>query len=335
VCGRPPAFFRRHRRPATLKQCAETALTTSPSERPRVSKVLALLLPALLILSACGGDGKDGGSGQPEALASITVTEADEGKAPEVTFEAPITADEPTIRVLETGDGEEVADGDTATVRLVALNPEDGSVLGETYTAPEGEDIAVNTSLKEGNEQMYNALLGAPVGSQFAYYMPASGAAGMSAQLLVFNIAGTRTVPTRAWGEDVAPVDGLPQVALDEESGQPDIDVPKKKAPSKLVVQELKTGDGATVEADDTVTIQYHGVKWSDGKVFDSSWKAGSPATFPLSNLIEAWKKGLAGRKVGSQILIVAPPAVAYGSSKGHELEKETLVFVVDILDTK
>ncbi|MFZ3453671.1 FKBP-type peptidyl-prolyl cis-trans isomerase [Arthrobacter sp. 7Tela_A1] len=291
-------------------------------------KVLAILLPALLLLTACSGDDSSG------PLSSVKVSSTGDGSVPTVEFDAPLTVDEPTLVRVNDGDGEELTEGQTASVRLVVLNPENGEAGQETYTAETAEDIAVDDSLKQGNEQMYSALVGAPVGSDFAYYVPGSEDTGTQSQFIVFTLTDARDVPTRAWGSDVDPVEGLPTVELSDE-GQPTITVPEAEAPTEPVAQDLKKGDGAVIEADDTVTVQYHGVKWSDGTVFDSSWESGSAATFGLNQVISAWTEGLAGKTVGSQVLIVAPPATAYGSQEGHELQNETLVFVVDILEAK
>ena len=298
------------------------------TERSTVRKVLALLLPALLLLTACSG------SGDSEPLSSVKVTSNGDGAAPTVEFDTPLSVDEPTLVRVNDGDGEELSDGQTASVRLVVLDPESGEANQETYTADAAEDIVVDETLKQGNEQMYSALVGAPVGSDFAYYVPGNEKSGTPANFIVFTLTDARDVPTRAWGTDVEPVEGLPTVTLAED-GKPAITIPEGDAPTELVAQELKSGDGAVVEKDDTVTVQYHGVKWSDGTVFDSSWERGSSTSFGLNQVISAWTDGLAGKKVGSQVLIVAPPATAYGAKEGDALQNETLVFVVDILDAK
>lgn len=317
-------------RPRRLRRwIARTRLSTT--ERSSVRKVLAISLSALVFLSACSSDADNENNGP---LSSVKIERGEEGTAPTVEFDKPLTADEPTLERINDGDGEEVAEGQTASIRLAAVDPEKGDTVQETYTAEQGEDLVVDETLKQGNEQMYSALLGAPVGSDFAFYVPANEEAGTAGQFIVFTVTDARDVPTRAWGSDVAPVEGSPTVALDDE-GKPTITVPKTDAPTELVVQDLKKGDGKVVEADDNVTVQYEGVKWSDGTTFDSSWSRGTPSSFGLNEVIPAWTDGLAGKTVGSQVLIVAPPATAYGTTEGHELQNETLVFVVDILDAK
>lgn len=75
----------------------------------------------------------------------------------------------------------------------------------------------------------------------------------------------------------------------------------------------LKQGDGPTVASGDFVIVQYRGVTWADGKEFDSSWKRGAPAQFQTTGVVTGFKKALEGQKVGSQVLVVIPPAEGYG----------------------
>jgi peptidylprolyl isomerase len=53
-------------------------------------------------------------------------------------------------------------------------------------------------------------------------------------------------------------------------------------APTKLVVKDLKTGDGAEAKSGDQVSVQYVGVLYGGGKQFDSSWDRGQPFSFQL-----------------------------------------------------
>jgi peptidylprolyl isomerase len=104
------------------------------------------------------------------------------------------------------------------------------------------------------------------------------------------------------------------------------------------VVQPLITGSGPAVQAGQTVTVHYTGVIWGTGRVFDSSWKTGEPVPFVIGGgqVIKGWDQGLVGQTVGSQVLLVIPPDLGYGSagnSGGGIKGTDTLVFVVDILD--
>jgi peptidylprolyl isomerase len=142
-------------------------------------------------------------------------------------------------------------------------------------------------------------------------------------------------LPTRASGAEVPAVKGLPTVARDAD-GAPSVRVPsKKRPPADLEVQPLVRGTGPQVRVGQVVTVRFTGVRWSDGKVFDSTWSAGTPpqsATIGIGQLIEGWDQGLLEQTVGSQVLLVVPPHLGYGGTSS-DLAGETLVYVVDILD--
>jgi peptidylprolyl isomerase len=112
----------------------------------------------------------------------------------------------------------------------------------------------------------------------------------------------------------------------------PTITAPSGDAPTELIAQDVIVGTGATVLATSTLTVHYTLMQWSDGAILESSWSSGNPATFPLANVITGWQQGLVDAKVGTRRLLVIPPALGYGPMAGHPLEKETLIFAVDII---
>ena len=70
---------------------------------------------------------------------------------------------------------------------------------------------------------------------------------------------------------------------------------------SGLVFQSLKDGTGASPKATDVVKVHYRGTL-ADGKEFDSSYKRGEPAEFPLNRVIPCWTEGVQkaqGRRQG------------------------------------
>ena len=154
----------------------------------------------------------------------------------------------------------------------------------------------------------------------------------------MIDVKSVRTPLEKATGEAVAPVDGLPTVAL-ADNGKPTITIPSgAAAPTSLIVQPLIKGTGAVVEAGQTISVQYTGIIWDTGKQFDSSWDRGQPADFVIGkgSVIAGWDEGLVGQTIGSQVLLVVPPDKGYGStgtSDGSIKGTDTLVFVVDILD--
>lgn len=85
---------------------------------------------------------------------------------------------------------------------------------------------------------------------------------------------------------------------------------------SGMQYKVLKSGDqgGESPTVADKVTIHYEG-RLLDGTVFDSSYKRGEPATFPLSNLIKGWQIALPMMKPGDKWTIWLPSDIAYGNA--------------------
>jgi len=106
--------------------------------------------------------------------------------------------------------------------------------------------------------------------------------------------------------------------------------------PSGLQYEIITEGDGEKPKAKDTVKCHYHGTT-IDGRVFDSSVKRGTPASFPLNRVISGWTEALQLMAVGSKWKLILPPNLAYGE---EQISKEigpnsTLIFEVELLDIK
>lgn len=117
---------------------------------------------------------------------------------------------------------------------------------------------------------------------------------------------------------------------------EPKVTPPSGPAPTKLEIKDLIAGTGPEVKAGASVTVNYVGVLYKGGKIFDASWKRGEPSTFSLSGVIAGWTKGIPGMKVGGRRELVIPAALAYGA-KGSPPSipaNAPLVFVIDMLGT-
>jgi peptidylprolyl isomerase len=113
----------------------------------------------------------------------------------------------------------------------------------------------------------------------------------------------------------------------------PIIAAPHGTAPSVLETQDIIVGSGATAVATSTLTVHYTLMAWSTGKVVESSWTSGQPATFPLAQVIPGWQKGIPGMKEGGRRLLVIPPSLGYGAAGAGPIgPNETLIFVVDLV---
>ena len=101
----------------------------------------------------------------------------------------------------------------------------------------------------------------------------------------------------------------------------------------------LTEGTGAAVKSGQTIKVHYVGQIWKTGKQFDASWDRNTPIDFGIGTgqVIKGWDEGLVGQKIGSRVLLVIPPDKGYGSAgrPPQILGTDTMVFVVDILDSK
>jgi peptidylprolyl isomerase len=115
---------------------------------------------------------------------------------------------------------------------------------------------------------------------------------------------------------------------------EPKVTVPKGPAPGKLVIKDLIKGSGEEAKAGATVTVNYVGVLYKGGKVFDASWLRHEPSSFPLSGVIAGWTKGIPGMKVGGRRELIIPAELAYGKTgKPPSIPPNApLVFVIDLL---
>lgn len=103
----------------------------------------------------------------------------------------------------------------------------------------------------------------------------------------------------------------------------------------KLLIEDLKLGDGAEAKPSSTISIQYHGTLAKDGKKFDGNWGE-DVATFPLNRLIQGWQMGIPGMKVGGIRKLTIPWQLAYGDrGSGPIPAKADLVFLIELKDVK
>jgi FKBP-type peptidyl-prolyl cis-trans isomerase FklB len=109
-----------------------------------------------------------------------------------------------------------------------------------------------------------------------------------------------------------------------------------KTTASGLQYKVLKEGSGAQPGANDTVTVNYRGTL-IDGTEFDSSYKRGEPATFPLQGVIKGWTEALQLMKKGSKYQLLIPPNLAYGErAMPPDIgPNSTLIFEVELMDIK
>lgn len=317
-------------------------------------RTLPLLVAAasVALLAGCsaapapggGDDASCTGVASGAASEAVSVT-GKAGEEPKVTFSTPLEAERAERSYVVTGTGDRVTDSRTAEVAIMAFNGRTGEkVTSNGYT----EDSAT-LPLTAGDQTVIPGLTQliecAPAGSRVVYTAPVEEAFGTADpaalgfekdDTIVFVSDIVSLVPSRADGEPQPATPGFPAVKLAED-GEPTVTIPKGDPPATTRLAVLKKGDGEKVQAGDSVTVQYQGVNWRTGEVFDQSWGRGL-ATFSTTSVVKGFADAMIGQPVGSQVITVIAPADGYGpqggqASAGIEAD-DTLVFVIDILAT-
>ncbi|MGN6253255.1 MAG: FKBP-type peptidyl-prolyl cis-trans isomerase [Marmoricola sp.] len=154
---------------------------------------------------------------------------------------------------------------------------------------------------------------------------PQAGIAPTDSIVVVSDLISIKKqVKPAAWTKNQA------KVTFDSK-GKPTVKLPKTPPPSQLELQVLKKGTGDTVQAGDSVTLDYQGTSWKTGKIFDQSYGK-QPATFKTTDVVEGFGAALVGQRVGTRLIVSIPPKYAYGpKGSGQQLSGQTLVFVIDI----
>ncbi|MGH7134869.1 MAG: FKBP-type peptidyl-prolyl cis-trans isomerase [Pirellulales bacterium] len=111
-----------------------------------------------------------------------------------------------------------------------------------------------------------------------------------------------------------------------------------KTLASGLQYKVMKSGKGESPKKTDTVRAHYQG-SFLNGQVFDSSYRRGQPASFPLNNVLKGWAEALSLMKVGDKWQLFIPPELAYEESGKRDQQgnpiippNATLIFEVELL---
>lgn len=288
------------------------------SRRPRLAAALAATLAATLGLAACTREPT-----APPTPEPVVTVSGEFGAVPTLTYTPPLTFPDRRSATVWEGDGPAITEGSTVLLDLLAEDASDGTSVMNTHdTLPEVytfDETLMGPSL-------YDLLRGHRAGARL---LLTETSKAVPLALVVDVLAG------RASGEAVPNDDAsLPSVTLAED-GTPKVAVPSDTAPpSDVVARTLVRGGRDQVTAGQTVIVQYTAVAWSTGEVIDTTWSKGrSPFVTQVgdSKPVTAWNLGLIEQRVGSQVLVVAPPAAAYGGTDSPWAD-ETVVYVVDIL---
>jgi peptidylprolyl isomerase len=313
------------------------------------------VLPALTVvalavaLAGCAGEPDNGSSPSPsnsaagerecaptgDAVKKVDVT-GEFGTPPTVVVDAPLEVDRTERSVLIEGDGEKAEFGDTVLVDFALYNGTTGDTATQTDYA-EGQQAQFVLNEAAFIPGLVKTIECSTAGSRVVGVVPAAEAfgengladfgisAGDSVVFVVDVVSVEEQLTPAAW------TDGVPEVERDGD-GIPTVTLPDGDAPTELKEAVLEKGDGATVVSGDSVTVDYQGISWNTGEIFDQSFGK-SPATFATTQVVPGFGAALVGQKVGSSVIVVIPPELAYGTDPdAAELGGQTLVFLIDIL---
>ncbi|MGJ3509266.1 FKBP-type peptidyl-prolyl cis-trans isomerase [Enemella sp. A6] len=256
----------------------------------------------------------------------------------QVTVPAPMKVDQTQAKVLVQGKGSKVPEGGQVLVHYTGVNGRSGEEFDSSWSRGEEptpfplDQVVPGFAKGLAGKQVGSRVLIAMTGKDGYDSMGGNPPTIQVGDTLVFvvDIVGTQLAGPE--GDQVQPKAGLPTVS--GELNAPKVTIPKSEPPTDLVVQPLIKGKGAEVAPTDTIVADYQMVSWKTGEVIDQSYGR-KPASGEVSRLIKGWVEGLPGQTVGSRVLLVVPPNLAYGDS-GYDDPKveggDTLVFVVDIL---
>ncbi len=123
------------------------------------------------------------------------------------------------------------------------------------------------------------------------------------------------------------------QIFLENNKKRPEVKTTSSGLQYEII--SMKEG-GSKPTAKSTVLCHYHGTL-INGTVFDSSYKRGTPISFPLNGVIAGWTEGLQLMPIGSKFKFYIPAPLAYGNRQvGNLIEpNSTLIFEVELLEIK
>ena len=127
-------------------------------------------------------------------------------------------------------------------------------------------------------------------------------------------------------------------------SSKPKVTAESTLPAAKLKVKDLVIGSGEAATPTSSVTVQYVGVRYADGKQFDASWDHGGATSFSLTRVVRGFTQGIGGTdtipamKVGGRRLMIVPAELGYGENgtpDGSIPPNAAIVFVVDLIGVK
>ena len=315
-------------------------------------RAYALLIIPLLAATAVAGCGSSSSSsssgasssGSATANRSVAVTGAF-GASPSVKIPKVKPGPDLFTKTLIEGTGKPLTTKDSLIGNFVLYDwsGSTAKLVGSTFS--QGGPTLFSGQMLPGLE---TALVGQKAGSRVLAVIPPKdgfgttgnsqiGVKGSDTLVFVIDMVSTIGNTAGASGTTVSSGGGSLPTVTEAAGKAPVVKIPAGSPPKTLTVKTLIKGTGAKIVSGDYVVVQYTGVNWRTGKVFDSSWSRSAPFAFNIGagQVVKGWDKGLLGQTVGSRVLLVIPPADGYGSAGASQVGitgTDTIVFSVDIV---
>ncbi|WP_457098736.1 FKBP-type peptidyl-prolyl cis-trans isomerase [Microbacterium sp. P5_E9] len=266
------------------------------------------------------------------AVTDLVSVSGDIGDKPTVSVSTPFHTDEVAFEDVVTGTGPAlVSSGQLMVVDIYIVGGEPDAKPVDTGYTGDLSKVGTFDGWTSTIPAFKTALECATEGSRTVVAIPPGGIAAETATSLgiaedesaVAVVDLHKVYLPRATGSLVYnDALGLPTVVRAPD-GRPGVIIPDNDPPKDLVVQTLIKGDGPEVTGDQAAFVAYTGVNWDDHSVIDTTWDA-TPASISFGDDAPEFADALKGATVGSQVLVVLPPAEG-ADGPAH-------VYVVDIL---
>lgn len=251
-------------------------------------------------------------TGSPDAVANVTVR-------------SPLRTDQTQWKDIVTGDGTTIT-GDPHQLVVFDVTLVSGETGLRTVATEYNGNLSTVTPVSQWATVfpgLTDALQCASEGSRVVVALAPSGIALQNASNIGIGDGESAVAVIDIRKVYLPAADGAPQfndahglpTVVRAPDGRPGIIIPDATAPAQPVVQVIEKGDGAVVQPTDQVRAQVLSVDWDTGQVKDTTWdSAAAPIDLSSDQLAPAVRDALAGQTVGSQILLVTPPADKTGA---------------------
>jgi peptidylprolyl isomerase len=305
-----------------------------------VRRTVVTALVLALAASACGTtDHQD----RPSVRDEIKVT-GSFGDQPTIKIGAPLTIPETTSWTTSVGKGATIGPEATTILGLTLADARTGKTVISTHDRGQRP-----LEIKLG-DQVFPSLAKSLVGktansrvvvastSDDAYGKtgaPQIGVKGGDAMVMVADVLSTD--PTSILKGPTGASASLPATAprIQESGGHlQGLDFTGLQKPTRYTSILLRQGTGPEIDTPDRIAADYLGEVWGGKKPFNNTFgKAPARFSIGLGGVIRGWDRGLAGLKEGARVMLILPPAEAYGKTAQPGIPaNSTLVFVIDVL---